>query len=99
MCSSSHDGEALRIPEDDRMQCIVEYAREDFELPPGSGDDSRRLRLSEGHSLRRSRPGRRPQRPYRSVLQICRLSCSWKCQTGTGSLPGRYPKRERGECP
>jgi hypothetical protein len=27
------------IPEDDRMQCIVEYAREDFELPPGSGDD------------------------------------------------------------
>ena len=21
------------------MQCIVEYAREDFELPPGSGDD------------------------------------------------------------
>jgi phenylpyruvate tautomerase PptA (4-oxalocrotonate tautomerase family) len=39
MSSSSHDGEALRIPEDDRMQCIVEYAREDFELPPGSGDD------------------------------------------------------------
>ena len=30
---------ALRIPDDDRMQRIVEHAREDFELPPGSSDD------------------------------------------------------------
>jgi phenylpyruvate tautomerase PptA (4-oxalocrotonate tautomerase family) len=30
---------ALRIPEDDRMQRIVEHAREDFELPPGRSDD------------------------------------------------------------
>jgi phenylpyruvate tautomerase PptA (4-oxalocrotonate tautomerase family) len=31
--------EALRIPDQDRMQRIVEHAREDFELPPGSSDD------------------------------------------------------------
>jgi phenylpyruvate tautomerase PptA (4-oxalocrotonate tautomerase family) len=31
--------EALRVPDHDRMQRIVEHAREDFELPPGSSDD------------------------------------------------------------
>jgi phenylpyruvate tautomerase PptA (4-oxalocrotonate tautomerase family) len=31
--------EALRIPDRDRVQRIVEHAREDFELPPGSSDD------------------------------------------------------------
>jgi hypothetical protein len=31
--------EALGIPDHDRMQRIVEHAREDFELPPGSSDD------------------------------------------------------------
>jgi phenylpyruvate tautomerase PptA (4-oxalocrotonate tautomerase family) len=31
--------EALRIPDQDRMQRIVEHAREDFELPPGRSDD------------------------------------------------------------
>ena len=31
--------EALRIPDHDRVQRIVEHAREDFELPPGSSDD------------------------------------------------------------
>ena len=31
--------EALRIPDHDRTQRIVEHAREDFELPPGSSDD------------------------------------------------------------
>jgi phenylpyruvate tautomerase PptA (4-oxalocrotonate tautomerase family) len=31
--------EALRIPDDDRMQRIVEHARDDFELPPGRSDD------------------------------------------------------------
>ena len=30
---------ALRIPDHDRMQRIVEHAREDFEVPPGSSDD------------------------------------------------------------
>jgi phenylpyruvate tautomerase PptA (4-oxalocrotonate tautomerase family) len=30
---------ALRIPDHDRMQRIVEHVREDFELPPGSSDD------------------------------------------------------------
>jgi phenylpyruvate tautomerase PptA (4-oxalocrotonate tautomerase family) len=32
-------GEALGIPDHDRMQRIVEHAREDFELPAGSSDD------------------------------------------------------------
>jgi phenylpyruvate tautomerase PptA (4-oxalocrotonate tautomerase family) len=31
--------EALRIPDHDRMQRIVEHAREDFEVPPGSSHD------------------------------------------------------------
>ena len=31
--------EALGIPDHDRMQRIVEHARDDLELPPGSGDD------------------------------------------------------------
>ena len=31
--------EALGIPDHDRMQRIVEHARDDFELPPGSSDD------------------------------------------------------------
>lgn len=31
--------EALRIPDDDRMQRLVEHARDDFELPPGRSDD------------------------------------------------------------
>jgi phenylpyruvate tautomerase PptA (4-oxalocrotonate tautomerase family) len=31
--------EALAIPDHDRTQRIVEHAREDFELPPGSSDD------------------------------------------------------------
>jgi 5-carboxymethyl-2-hydroxymuconate isomerase len=31
--------EALDIPDDDRMQRIVEHARDHFELPPGSSDD------------------------------------------------------------
>jgi phenylpyruvate tautomerase PptA (4-oxalocrotonate tautomerase family) len=31
--------EALGIPDHDRMQRIVEHAREDFELPPGSSDN------------------------------------------------------------
>jgi phenylpyruvate tautomerase PptA (4-oxalocrotonate tautomerase family) len=31
--------EALAIPAHDRTQRIVEHAREDFELPPGSSDD------------------------------------------------------------
>jgi phenylpyruvate tautomerase PptA (4-oxalocrotonate tautomerase family) len=31
--------EALRIPDHDRTQRIVEHAHEDFELPPGSSDD------------------------------------------------------------
>jgi phenylpyruvate tautomerase PptA (4-oxalocrotonate tautomerase family) len=31
--------EALGIPDHDRMQRIVEHAREDFELPPGRSDD------------------------------------------------------------
>ena len=31
--------EALGIPEHDRVQRIVEHAREDFELPPGGSDD------------------------------------------------------------
>ncbi len=30
--------EALRIPEDDRTQRLVEHAREDFEIPPGRSD-------------------------------------------------------------
>jgi 5-carboxymethyl-2-hydroxymuconate isomerase len=30
--------EALGIPDYDRMQRIVEHARDDFELPPGSSD-------------------------------------------------------------
>jgi phenylpyruvate tautomerase PptA (4-oxalocrotonate tautomerase family) len=31
--------EALGIPDDDRLQRIVEHAREDFQLPPGRSDD------------------------------------------------------------
>jgi phenylpyruvate tautomerase PptA (4-oxalocrotonate tautomerase family) len=31
--------EALGIPDHDRTQRLVEHAREDFELPPGSSDD------------------------------------------------------------
>ena len=31
--------EALSIPDHDRMQRLVEHAREDFELPTGSSDD------------------------------------------------------------
>ena len=31
--------EALGVPDHDRMQRIVEHHREDFELPPGRGDD------------------------------------------------------------
>ena len=31
--------EALGIPDHDRMQRIVEHARDDLELPPGSSDD------------------------------------------------------------
>ena len=31
--------EALDIPDYDRIQRIVEHARDDFELPPGSSDD------------------------------------------------------------
>jgi phenylpyruvate tautomerase PptA (4-oxalocrotonate tautomerase family) len=31
--------EALGIPDQDRMQRIVEHARADFELPPGRSDD------------------------------------------------------------
>ena len=31
--------EALGIPDHDRMQRIVEHAREAFELPPASSDD------------------------------------------------------------
>jgi phenylpyruvate tautomerase PptA (4-oxalocrotonate tautomerase family) len=30
--------EVLDVPDHDRMQRIVEHAREDFELPPGSSD-------------------------------------------------------------
>jgi phenylpyruvate tautomerase PptA (4-oxalocrotonate tautomerase family) len=31
--------EALGIPDHDRIQLIVEHARDDFELPPNSSDD------------------------------------------------------------
>jgi len=31
--------ETLSVPDHDRMQRIVEHPREDFESPPGSGDD------------------------------------------------------------
>ena len=31
--------EALGIPDNDRVQRIVEHTRDDFELPPGCGDD------------------------------------------------------------
>jgi phenylpyruvate tautomerase PptA (4-oxalocrotonate tautomerase family) len=31
--------EALHIPDHDRTQRIMEHARDDFELPPGSSDD------------------------------------------------------------
>ncbi len=41
LLQATHDAlvEALQIPEDDRMQRIVEHAVDDFELPPGASED------------------------------------------------------------
>jgi phenylpyruvate tautomerase PptA (4-oxalocrotonate tautomerase family) len=41
LLEAAHDAlvQALGIPDDDRMQRIVEHARDDFELPPASSDD------------------------------------------------------------
>jgi phenylpyruvate tautomerase PptA (4-oxalocrotonate tautomerase family) len=41
LLDAAHDAlvQALGIPDHDRMQRIVEHARDDFELPPTSSDD------------------------------------------------------------
>jgi phenylpyruvate tautomerase PptA (4-oxalocrotonate tautomerase family) len=57
--------EALGIPDHDRTQRIVEHAREDFELPPGSSDDFVLVEVTMFAG--RSRPAKR--RLYQALVR------------------------------
>jgi phenylpyruvate tautomerase PptA (4-oxalocrotonate tautomerase family) len=57
--------DALAIPAHDRMQRIVEHAREDFELPPGSSDDFVLVEVTMFAG--RSRPAKR--RLYQALVR------------------------------
>jgi phenylpyruvate tautomerase PptA (4-oxalocrotonate tautomerase family) len=57
--------EALAIPAHDRTQRIVEHAREDFELPPGSSDDFVLVEVTMFAG--RSRPAKR--RLYQALVR------------------------------
>jgi hypothetical protein len=62
--------EALGVPDHDRMQRIVEHHREDFELPPGRGDDFVLVEVTMF-------PGRSRQAKRRLYQGLSAISASW----------------------